>query len=148
MHLVERLGEAHAALVAGRGLLELALAAAAGMDLRLHHQHRAGQLLRRLAGLAHREGGHARPECGTPYWSQQFLGLILVDVHADARYPVGRGVESPALGAELRGDLGAGVDQPFTDSTDLMNMSRSAALRSISTIRSTPPAPITTGTPT
>ena len=49
--LVDRLGEADAALVAGRGFLELALAAAAGMDLRLHHPDRPGELLGRGFGL-------------------------------------------------------------------------------------------------
>ena|SRR5690349_22287285 len=38
--------------------------------------------------------------------------------------------------------------RPFTDSTDFKNIWRSAGLRSISTIFSTPAAPITTGTPT
>ncbi len=42
--LGDRLGDAHAALVAGGGFLELALAAAAGMDLALHHPDRAGKL--------------------------------------------------------------------------------------------------------
>ena len=50
LHLVDRLGEAHAALVAGRGLLELALAAAAGVDLRLHDPERAAAA--RWRGLA------------------------------------------------------------------------------------------------
>ncbi len=42
LHLGARLGEAHAALLARRSLLELALAATAGVDLRLHHEQRAG----------------------------------------------------------------------------------------------------------
>ena len=47
-HLVDRMGEADAALGAVAELLELALAAAAGVDLRLHDPKRPGQLLRRL----------------------------------------------------------------------------------------------------
>ena len=43
--LGDRLGDADAALVAGGGFLELALAAAAGMDLALHHPDRAGKRL-------------------------------------------------------------------------------------------------------
>ncbi len=43
--LGDRLGDADAALVAGGGFLELALAAAAGMDLALHHPDRAGEFL-------------------------------------------------------------------------------------------------------
>ena len=42
--LGDRLGDAHAALVAGGSFLELALAAAAGVDLALHHPDRAGKL--------------------------------------------------------------------------------------------------------
>ena len=81
LHLGARLGEAHAALLARRSFLELALAAAAGVDLRLDHEQRPGKLLRRLAGLTHREGNHA-VRCRDAELAQQFLGLMLVDVHA------------------------------------------------------------------
>ena len=55
----DRLGDADAALVAGGGLLELALAAAAGVDLGLDHPDRAVDLARGglgLVGLQHRRG--------------------------------------------------------------------------------------------
>jgi hypothetical protein len=67
LHLVDRLGEAHAALVAGVRLLECALAAAAGVDLRLHHPHGAGQRLR--GRPPPRPGVKAGAPCatGTPY---------------------------------------------------------------------------------
>ena len=81
LHLGARLGEAHAALLAGRGFLELAFAAAAGVDLRLHHEQRPRQLLHRLVGLAHREGDHAVRRRDAEL-TQEILGLMLVDVHA------------------------------------------------------------------
>ena len=81
LDLVDRLGEPHAALVAGVGLLELALAAAAGVDLRLHHPHRARQRLRGLDRLIHRDGGSALRQRHAEL-TQQLLGLVFVDVHA------------------------------------------------------------------
>jgi hypothetical protein len=75
-----RLGDTDAALVAGGGFLELALAAAAGMDLALHHIDRTGQLFRRglgVLGLQHRHAlGDRHAELG-----KQRLGLIFVDIH-------------------------------------------------------------------
>ncbi len=66
LHLVDGLGEAHAALVAGLRLLELALAAAAGVDLRLHHPDGPRQRLRGLHGLVQVKAG-APCASGTPY---------------------------------------------------------------------------------
>ena len=86
LHLVDGLGEAHAALVAGLGLLELALAAAAGMDLRLHHPDRPRQRLRGLHGLVDRECRRALRQRHAVL-PQQLLGLIFVDVHES---PMGR----------------------------------------------------------
>ena len=81
--LVERLGQPDAALGVGAEFLELALAAPAGMDLRLHDIKRPGQLLRRLDRFLddHRgeAGGDGHAELG-----EQFLGLIFVDVHGKA----------------------------------------------------------------
>ena len=77
---VDRLGEADAALGVGAQFLELALAAAAGVDLRLDHPQRSGELLGGLDRFvdAHRgmAGGNRHAEL-----REQFLGLIFVDVH-------------------------------------------------------------------
>ncbi len=159
------LGEADAALVAGRLLLELALAAPAGMDLRLDDPNGTGELLRRLARLTRREG---RLAVGRRHAEllQELFGLVFVNVHGSASSRLmlqenGRAlrlslfalpiwaclsldVQAPSCGAILV----QASTRPFTASTDLMNIERSAALRSISTIRSAPPAPMITGTPT
>jgi hypothetical protein len=78
------LGQADAALGVGAEFLELALAAAAGVDLRLDHPQRPGE----LAGGRHRfldahrgmAGGDGHAEL-----REQFLGLIFVDVHGSSR---------------------------------------------------------------
>ena len=79
-NFVDRMGEADPALGVGAELLELALAAAARVDLRLHHPQGAGQLFGGGDRLldAHRgmAGGHRHAEL-----REQLLGLILVDVH-------------------------------------------------------------------
>ena len=51
LDLRDRAGEAHAALVAGRRLLELPLAAATRMDLALDDPERAAEFLRGRLGL-------------------------------------------------------------------------------------------------
>jgi len=76
-----RLGQADTALGVRAEFLELALATAARMDLRLDDVERSGELGRCLDGLldGHRgeAGGDGHAELG-----EQFLGLIFVDVHA------------------------------------------------------------------
>ncbi len=78
--LVDRVGEADAALGVGAELLELALAAAAGVDLRLDDPQRSGQLLgggdRFLDAHRGMAGGHRHAEL-----REQLFGLIFVDVH-------------------------------------------------------------------
>ncbi len=71
--LGRRLGEANAALVAGLGLLELALAASAGMDLRLDHDGRRADPGRGLLGLLRREGDEALAGPATPYFARRSL---------------------------------------------------------------------------
>src|SRR5436190_23270684 len=78
-----------------------------------------------------------------------FLGIGVAWLHynseiLDSAARFRDGHYAPSCGAILE----QASIRPFTDSTDLRNMARSAALRSISTIFSTPLAPITTGTPT
>src|SRR5690606_31518231 len=78
--LLDGLGQPDAALGVGGKLLELALAAAAGMDLALHYIERAGQLLRRrfrLAGVKQRHAVGDRRAIGL----QELLALIFMDVH-------------------------------------------------------------------
>ena len=78
--LGDRLGDAHAALVAGGGLLELALAAAAGVDLRLDHPDRPVELAGGglgLVGLQH----HAAVGHRHAVLLQELLGLVFVNVH-------------------------------------------------------------------
>ncbi len=84
--LSDRFGDAHPALVAGGGLLELALAAAAGMDLALHHPDRAGKRFRGGIGIGRPQHRYAARD-RHPEFMQQRLGLIFVDVHVDAPDP-------------------------------------------------------------
>jgi hypothetical protein len=81
--LGNRFGDAHAALVAGGRLLELALAAAAGVDLALHHPDRTAKRFRggiRIGGAQHRRAARDRH----PEFMQQRLGLVFMNVHFDA----------------------------------------------------------------
>src|SRR5437868_2133131 len=74
LYLVDRTDELDAA----------SLAPSAGMDLRLHDQDRAarvfGKLARRRSGFLDRESGFAAWN-GRAERAQNFLGLVLVDVH-------------------------------------------------------------------
>ena len=81
--LGDRLGDADAALVAGGGFLELALAAAAGMDLALHHPDRAGQRFRGGVGIGGPQHRHALRDRHAEF-VQQRLGLVFMDIHLDA----------------------------------------------------------------
>ena len=149
--LLDRVGEPHAALVAGRGLLEPALAAAARVDLALDHPERSAELPGRRFRLVGREGRHARSATGGE-GAQHRFGLIFVDVHETTtsgkkRTPATRA--SPGAQAASAGLIALHASiKPCTAATDLANIAFSASSSAISMIRSTPLAPITTGTPT
>jgi hypothetical protein len=63
-HFIDGEGQAHAAFGVGGQFLELALAAAAGVDLRLHHIKRAGQAFSGFDRLVHGENSHALSDGG------------------------------------------------------------------------------------
>ena len=79
LDLVGRLGEADAAAFL-LGALEMALAAAAGVNLGLHHPDRSAQLLRDMLGLGRRIGDAALEHLHAVA-GEQLLRLIFVDVH-------------------------------------------------------------------
>ena len=72
MHLIERLRHLDAA----------ALAAAAGVDLRLHHPNLAAQLARGRVRLRHRKAGTPRGRRDAEL-AQDLFALILVNIHDD-----------------------------------------------------------------
>src|SRR5208283_5624445 len=138
LDLIRRAGEAHAAL-AGRVVGEVPGPASTGVDLRLHHIDRAGQFGGSRGGLVRRPGDVA-VRYRDAVALQQLLGLVFMDVH----------------GCPLLGGPGGAYPISFFDASissctaaqDLSNAAFSVGFSSISTIRSTPPAPIITGTPT
>src|SRR3546814_20441039 len=73
-------GEADAALRVGTEFLELALAAAAGMALRLHDIERPGKLLCGCNSLFDAHRGNA-PGAGNAKFREPFFPLLFVDVH-------------------------------------------------------------------
>ncbi|MGY2931097.1 hypothetical protein ACVWZ6_000699 [Bradyrhizobium sp. GM6.1] len=75
-----RLGDADAALVAGRRFLELALAAAAGVDLALHDPDRARECLCRRVRIGCLQDRNALRDRDTELVQQRF-GLIFMDIH-------------------------------------------------------------------
>ena len=140
--LFHRLCDAHPAFRTRSLLLEATLAASAGMDLRLHHLERSAHFLGALLCFVRREGGGALSATGAPYafriafawYSWMFIAgvrLYATNAHASAGWM--------RVHASQRAR---------TASTDLSNIALSLRSRSISMIRSTPPAPMTTGTPT
>ena len=136
LHVVDRFDDLDAA----------GLAAAAGVDLRLHHPDRAAELLRGLHRLFDAERGDALRHRHAEI-PQHRLGLVLVDVHAGPAAPI---VVQP--GSYRLPRSGAifwqASTRAFTALADFSNSARSALVSSSSTMRSTPLAPITTGTPT
>ena len=69
-----------------RQLHAAAFAAAAGVDLRLHHHDRRGELLGDLARLFG-AGHHLTARCGNAEAAENFLSLIFVNFHV--RYEFG-----------------------------------------------------------
>ena len=134
------------------------LAAAAGMDLRLHDPDRSAEVVGGFDSLIHAHGRDAARHRHAEF-AQHRLGLVFVDVHGEAPRPLKPKsviprcersslrmtvIYAPRFGAIF---LQAST-KPSTDCTDFSNMPRSAPLSSISTTRSTPLPPMTTGTPT
>src|SRR4051812_48189398 len=119
------------------------------MDLRLDDDDRRREVLRRLFRFLDRErgmpAGRRHPEV-----AQYRFGLVLVDVHRDSpRGPEGGRRPAtylpwPRLGAIVM----QASTSDFTAATDLSNIARSVPFNWISTMRSTPLAAITVGTPT
>ncbi len=91
--LGDRFGDADAALVAGRGFLELALAAAAGMDLALHHPDRAAQRFRGHVGIGGPQHRHALRDRHAEF-VQQRLGLVFMNIHLTAPEAPERSIDS------------------------------------------------------
>jgi len=79
-HLVDRVRKAHAALGRVAEFLELALAAAAGVDLRLDDSQRPGKFLCRLDRFLDIHRRKARGNWNAVLREQLFR-LIFVDVH-------------------------------------------------------------------
>jgi len=82
-HVFDALRQAYAAFRIGTQFGELALAAAAGVNLCLHDVKRSGQLLRTLHGLFDRQRGMPCRDADAVF-REQFLGLVFVDVHGGA----------------------------------------------------------------
>ena len=146
-HAEHPIGQLAHLLDRARQLDATALAAAAGVDLRLDHPGRSAKGARGRLGLVGGIGDLARQH-GDSVVLEQRLGLVFVNVHA--RLARRSGV--PGDGPSRRGGAGCyswtAAHSSRTAWTDRSNAARSSASSSISTIRSTPPAPITTGTPT
>ena len=80
--VVGGLGDAHAALVAGGGFLEFALAAPPGVDLALHHPDRTTKFVGGEVGVGRLEDGDSARHRHAEF-PQQRLGLVFMDVHLD-----------------------------------------------------------------
>src|SRR5690606_1089562 len=125
------------------------LAAAAGVDLRFDNPHGTTERLRRVDGFLRREGGHAARHRHAEV-TQDVFRLIFVNVHHSPNPRPWRPQSSSSVQCQPR--FGAIFLQASTsvctDCADFSKASRSPPFNSISTTRSTPLAPITTGTPT
>jgi len=81
--LFDRVGDPNPAL-AVRIIREPSGASPAGMDLRFHHEHRAGEFFGRRDRLIRRPR-HEPIRNRHVVTLEQFLGLVLVDVHRTNR---------------------------------------------------------------
>ena len=82
-HIVDRFRDAHAALLARRGLLEVALSAPSGMNLRFHDRDGTAQFLRDRNGLLWRKGCVSARN-GNAVISEDRFGLIFMHIHGTA----------------------------------------------------------------
>src|SRR5215213_1781778 len=121
------------------------LAAAARMDLRLDHNRPLAEPLRRLDGFFRRERRRALGHCHAEF-PEHRLRLILVNVHRQC-FLCWR-TRAKAQFARSGAIFLAASISPCTALTEFLNWAFSSPSSLISTMRSTPPAPITTGTPT
>ena len=116
------------------------LAASASMNLRLDHMHQTTMIGGSSDGFVNREGccaaRHSDAEAG-----QQALGLMFMDIHVTPHW---RG----AARALLYSRDSTTSFNARTAATEWSNIAFSSSFSAISTTRSTPPAPRTTGTPT
>ena len=90
LHLLHGLGEAHAALFASGGFLELALAAATRVNLGFDDPQRAAKLVGGGFRLGHVENRHALGD-GHAELLQDRLCLILMNVHRASLWSAGSG---------------------------------------------------------
>ena len=124
------------------------------MNLALDHPERTAESLgSRLRFVGRERGPPVRDRRGEG--AQHRFGLIFVNVHGNElagerraggergeKRPRRRGFHASAGLIALHASI-----KPRTEATDLANIALSASSSVISTIRSTPFAPITTGTP-
>src|SRR6185369_7068401 len=85
-HLVQRFRDLHAA----------ALAAAAGVDLRLHHPDAAAEFFRRLDRFVDAEARESARRDHAEF-AEQFFALVLVDFHAAKSPLIQSSLASPPL---------------------------------------------------
>ena len=119
-----------------RQLYTARLSPSARVNLRLDDHHRGSQGSCGLLGLGGRRGqqsfGHRDAE-----FIQQRLGLVFVNVHGN-----------PLLELTSCGQISIWETNSLTCSTEASKSLRSSEFNSTSRMRSTPPPPITQGTPT
>ena len=128
----------------GHNLDPASLAAPASMNLRLDDPDRSAKRLSCRNGLIDSESRFAARHRHTKA-RKQCLGLMFMDIHAlpPSRRPLYAGYYTKPYSSESTTSFSA-----RTAATEWSNIFCSSSFSAISTTRSTPPAPITTGTPT